>query len=292
MKKNKKSNVLFYTLVSGCVIATSLGLILHKKNMLNFNEENSSISYEEGDNTGSIFLNYSKIQSRKIGDEFTLIATINENASFQSVTFEISDSSALEIIKKTSTSITLKRTKDFEDYITITVKSDDPFVNETETCQIRCYNNLTRFVGLFVNKISDSSTDYPSLSRLCDEDEVILKHGLKYDLDIICESTFSYLNGEYGYDGNTQILIEDDTISTLKISLKNLFNNEITSISQDLYETDYNTINFSFTYNNEINFSSNTISKKLVYESASLTINLKQYVAQSFLLNMSGIQVI
>ena len=73
---------------------------------------------------------------------------------------------------------------------------------------------------------------------------------------------FSYLNGEYGYDGYTQILIEDDTISTLKISLKNLFNNEITSISQDLYETDYNTINFSFTYNNEKGSTSYTIADK------------------------------
>ena len=292
MKNNKKNNTLFYTLVTGCVLATSFGLILHKKNMLNFNKENSSISGEVGDTTGNLYLNYSKIQSKKIGDEFTIIATINKDATFQSVSFEVSSLDAMEIISKTDTSITLKRIADFEDYVTVTVRSDDPFVNEEETCTIRCYNNLTSFLGLFVKNVSDSSTTYPSLSRLCEEDEVILKSGLTYDMKLICESTFSYLNGEDGYRGNTRVLLEDDILEDLKDVLANFFGNELINISQDLSETDYNNVTFSFKYENSLNFSSNSISKELKYDDCSLTINLKQYVAQSFLLNKEGIQVL
>lgn len=288
----KRNNTLFYTLICGCVLATSFGLVLHKKNMSSLNEENSSIIYEEGEKNGDFHLNYSNIKSKKIGDEFTITATINENATFQSVTFEVSNNEALETIKLTSNSITLKRVKDFEDYITVKVTSDDPFVNAEETCTIRCYNNFTGFVTINTSSISDGTTSYTKLKAICAEDEFILKKGLNYSGKLLCSSTFSYLNGENGYDGNTRVLLEDDTMEDIKSLLEDLFLNTITSFSQDLLETDYNQISFSFVYNNELNFSSQTISKKLTYESYSLNVYLTQYVSQSFLLDKEGIQVI
>lgn len=271
MKKTLKKQNIIISLVCLTIFSSSLGLLVSKKSTLNSelsseNEFEPLFRFEEN-----------KIKMRNIGDTYSLKVLINEDATYQTCRFIISDETALQVVSKTSNSITFRRIKDFENYVTVKAISDDPFSTLEDTCYVRCYNNFKSFEYLGVSSIKDGNVSYDSLRKLCDENQVILKQGLTYTCNIVCSTLFSYLNGEDGYSGDTNIFVEDIDMQKLKTSLQSVFNNTITSITQDLSETEYNRVIFTFKYQNTISIVS-SIKKNIAIDDKNLSIELKKYV--------------
>ena len=271
MKKIIKKQNLILSLVSLTIFSSSLGLLISKKTN-SISELSSELEFEP-----MFRFEENKIKMRNIGDTYSLKVLINEDATYQTCRFIISDETVLQIVSKTSNSITFRRIKDFENYVTVKAISDDPFSTLEDTCYVRCYNNFKSFEHLGVSSIKEGNVSYDSLKKLCDENQVILKQGLTYTCNIVCSTLFSYLNGEDGYSGDTNVLIEETDMQTLKTSLQNVFNNTITSITQDLSETDYNRVVFTFKYQNTISMVS-SIKRNISIDDKNLSIELKKYV--------------
>lgn len=262
------------------VVSCSIGLIAFKKYFSN-GESDSSYSSNE---TGEQIFKFEKkdIKMKNVGDTCTLNVVINENATYKTCTFVVGDESSLEIVKKTATSITLKKVKKFEDFIVIKAISNDPFTKLEDECKIRSYNNLNNLFSFGLRDVTDASgqTSYKSLVQICDEDAIILKKGLKYTAGLIIETDFSYLNGETMYEGDTYVYIEDNEMNLLKTSLASVFNNEIISFEQNLYEFEANQVYFSFIYENEISFNETT-TRTIQVNDKKLDIVFTKYVANT-----------
>lgn len=247
---------------------------------------NNGIILTPGDESSDIALNATSIKMKNVGDTFTLSASVNADATVKSITFTSSDPEAISVTKVNSTSVKLTKLKDFEEFVTITATSDDPFVDLSATCSVRAYNHLTSISG-------DMNVFYTidGIRYSCDTDTFDLKTGITYSVSWAINTIFSkFLDTEKYPSTNTYYLIEEEDMLGLKSTIQEVFGvNTISNFTQNSNDSDVNNITFDLVYSADILDEGETLDKTISYNGLSTTITLNSYVVASDLnINQSG----
>lgn len=243
MNKNKLI-VLSVSAVS-VVTCAMIGLIPTKNN--NDNQDYDMVISTSNENN-DFNLNATEIKLKDIGDTFILSATLNEDATYKTVTFTSSDEEAIEIIPYGNSSCKLKKLKEFYDYVEITAVSNDPFVDFEATCLVRCYNKLRE-----INGDVYWTAEYDGTAFKCEkEDRFYLIQGAKYECEWYISSSFSAVDLDENPDTYTDI--EDQDFEALKQMVQGTWGeNELITFTQHC-ENSYNMVEYSFIYEHEISF--------------------------------------
>ncbi len=176
-------------------------------------------------------LEFKEGQFKYQGDEMILEATVNDNASVKSITFTSSDSTKVEVIKAGPLSCKVKKKKTFTGYVMITAKSDDPFVEISAQCKVRCYNYITNLGDMSYVPYQGGSEVRALISE--EVDNIILKQGLTYKCSMEIDTAFG--DCEEPYNDGTQVKIESAAMTSLKASIQEALGskNTITSFIQN-----------------------------------------------------------
>ncbi len=281
MEKFRKKNLL--------VLFASVTLILASV-VLSFNKsKNTNVITSEEEIVSSLEvpnkdfgLNYKEIKLRNDGDTFVVSVNINPDATIKSVSFTSDRSDCVSVTRLNNTSATLKRLKVFTGVVKITAKSNDPFVDLTDTCNVRCYNEITAVNDAFSSIRNEGNVD---TGYLYNEGEIVLADNKTTHVVVNVDTLFGHLEEEESYVDGTFVQIEENDMMQFKNSLEEAITPlKISNFSQ--YENKYyqeNKFEFDIVYNHNIFSSENKISKNVDCVGKKLELILIKYIAANSL---------
>ena len=223
--------------------------------------------------SNGILLNAAEIKMRNVGDTFILEAVVNEDATYKSVTFTSSDNEAISITKLSDTSCKLTKQKDFTEYVEITAKSDDPFIDLSSSCYIRAFNNLKSLNGDVLWSASKGDVNF----ELEDDYKFLLVNGASYDVDWEIQTIFGALdNNEYP---DTYKNIEEEDLQLIKQDLQEIFGDNTLKNYSTFIDQGRNYIHFEFVYTNDI--FNGLVNKELSFEYRDMDVSWlsERYIA-------------
>lgn len=277
--KKKNSKTLIISLCSLILLGGASYLFLSKNKNSQIREDPSSYNDKADED---FMLNYKDIKLKNVGDEIVLEAKTNADATFSSVSFTSSDPSAISITRKNATSVILKKLRDFEGLVTIQAKSDDPFIDLTKTCTVRCYNNFKSFDDLYSGFIINNQNKY-----LDNCDVIYLKEGTKTCVTLASSTLFSE---KQELKTGTYTKIEDQDLENIKAQFTNFFKSsnpllDFTQVdnspSSEDDESSQNEISFTIDYKTDIFNGKTSIPLTLTLDGITKNLTVTKYVQAS-----------